>query len=77
MDRSTFEGVESDVRPIRKHFYRRMGPKGFQKADVLASFLIAVCDGLLIQSFLDPERAPDADQLEGALGRGLAAALAQ
>jgi glutathione S-transferase len=37
MDRSTFEGVESDVRPIRKHFYRRMGPKGFQKADVLAS----------------------------------------
>jgi len=37
MDRATFEGVESDVRPIRKHFYRRMGPNGFQKSDVLAS----------------------------------------
>ena len=33
MDRSTFEGVESDVRPIRKHFYRRMGPEGFQKPE--------------------------------------------
>src|SRR4051812_30311126 len=50
---------------------------GGDDADVLASFLIAVCDGLLIQSFLDPERAPDADQLEGALARGLAAALAR
>jgi len=37
MDRATFEGVESDVRPIRKQFYRRMGPKGFKKADVEAS----------------------------------------
>ena len=49
---------------------------GGDDAEVLASFLIAVCDGLLIQAFLDPERAPDADQLEGALSRGLAAALA-
>src|SRR3954462_8380126 len=46
-------------------------------AEVLASFFIAVCDGLLIQHFLDAERAPTADQLEGALARGLAAALAQ
>ena len=37
MDRSTFEGVESDVRPIRKQFYRRMGPNGFKKEDVDAS----------------------------------------
>jgi glutathione S-transferase len=37
MDRSTFESAESDIRPIRKHFYRRMGPKGFQRPDVLAS----------------------------------------
>jgi glutathione S-transferase len=37
MDRSTFEAVESDIRPIRKHFYRRMGPKGFAKQDVEAS----------------------------------------
>ena len=38
MDRKTFEGVESDVRPIRKQFYRRMGPAGFRKEDVQASF---------------------------------------
>lgn len=38
MDRKTFEGVESDIRPIRKQFYRRMGPQGFKKEDVEASF---------------------------------------
>jgi glutathione S-transferase len=37
MDRETFEGVESDIRPIRKQFYRRMGPQGFRKEDVQAS----------------------------------------
>jgi glutathione S-transferase len=37
MDRKTFENVESDVRPIRKQFYRRMGPNGFRKEDVQAS----------------------------------------
>jgi len=37
MDRKTFEGVESDIRPIRKQFYRRMGPQGFKKEDVEAS----------------------------------------
>lgn len=50
---------------------------GGEDGDVLASFIIAVCDGLLIQAFLDPERTPTADQLEAALARGLAAALAQ
>jgi hypothetical protein len=49
---------------------------GGPDADVIASFLIAVCDGLLIQCFLDPERAPTARQLDEALTRGLAAALA-
>src|SRR3954453_11813509 len=49
---------------------------GGEDGDVLASFMIAVGDGLLIQSFLDPERAPSAQELEEALGRGLAAALA-
>lgn len=38
MDRQTFEKVESDQRPIRKQFYRRMGPSGFKKEDVEASF---------------------------------------
>ena len=37
MDRAKFESVESDVRPIRKQFYRRMGPSGFKREDVQAS----------------------------------------
>lgn len=32
-----FESQQSDIRPIRKQFYRRMGPNGFKKADVEAS----------------------------------------
>jgi glutathione S-transferase len=37
MNRETFEGVESDIRPIRKQFYRRMGMNGFREEDVRAS----------------------------------------
>lgn len=38
MDRAAFEGIEADIRPIRKQFYRRMGPGGFRDEDVRASF---------------------------------------
>jgi glutathione S-transferase len=37
LDRKRFEAEQSDVRPIRKQFYRRMGPGGFKKEDVEAS----------------------------------------
>jgi glutathione S-transferase len=37
MDRNAFERAEANVRPLRKQFYRRMGPNGFSKADVEAS----------------------------------------
>jgi glutathione S-transferase len=37
LDRAQFEAEQSDVRPIRKHFYRRMGPQGFKPEDVEAS----------------------------------------
>ncbi len=37
LDRQQFEEQQSDIRPIRKQFYRRMGPGGFRKEDVLAS----------------------------------------
>jgi AcrR family transcriptional regulator len=43
-------------------------------ARVVASYLIAVCDGLVLQWLLDPEDTPDADQLIGALGAALAQA---
>jgi len=37
LDRERFQAEQSDIRPIRKHFYRRMGPAGFKKQDVEAS----------------------------------------
>lgn len=36
-DRETFLRQEADIRPLRKHFYRRMGPDGFGRTDVEAS----------------------------------------
>src|SRR5207244_4688650 len=40
-------------------------------ANVVASFLIAVCDGLVMQWLLDPERAPTGAQLISSLGWAL------
>lgn len=37
LDRAQFEAEEAGPRPIRRHFYRRMGPQGFKKEDVEAS----------------------------------------
>jgi glutathione S-transferase len=37
LNRDEFEAQQSDIRPIRKHFYRRMGPSGFKREDVEAS----------------------------------------
>ena len=37
LDRQQFEAEQSDIRPVRKQFYRRMGPSGFKKEDVEAS----------------------------------------
>lgn len=37
LNREQFEAEQSDIRPIRKQFYRRMGPSGFKKEDVEAS----------------------------------------
>ena len=38
---------------------------------VVASFLIAVCDGLVLQWLIDPEDTPDANQLNTSLGIAL------
>jgi glutathione S-transferase len=37
LDESQFRATEADVRPVRKNFYRRMGPQGFSEADVAAA----------------------------------------
>jgi AcrR family transcriptional regulator len=46
-------------------------------ANVVASFLIAVCDGLILQWLLDPEETPTGDQLNSSLGVALTRALQQ
>jgi AcrR family transcriptional regulator len=42
---------------------------------VIASFLIAVCDGLMLQWLLSPDDCPNADELVSSLWAGLAGAL--
>jgi len=44
-------------------------------AGVVASFLIAVCDGLVLQWLLDPEATPTGEQLLASLGAALERAL--
>jgi AcrR family transcriptional regulator len=45
-------------------------------AERVASFLIAVCDGFVVQYLLDPERTPSGNELVDALGAALQAATA-
>jgi hypothetical protein len=42
---------------------------------VVASFLIAVCDGLVLQWLLDPDATPDGAELVTSLGAALSLAL--
>jgi glutathione S-transferase len=37
LDEERFHAEQSDIRPIRKHFYRRMGTQGFTRSDVEAA----------------------------------------
>lgn len=37
VDQATFRAERADVRPLRKHFYRRMGPQGFVPEEIAAS----------------------------------------
>lgn len=55
LDEAEFCKSEADVRPLRKNFYRRMGPQGFSDEDVAAS--------------LD-ELKRTVDRMEAALERG-------
>jgi AcrR family transcriptional regulator len=44
---------------------------------VIASFLIAVCDGLVLQWLLEPEQTPSGEQLAASFGAALTRALSQ
>ena len=48
-----------------------------EHARACASFLIAVCDGLLVQWFVDPERAPTGEELIAGLKAVLPVAFAR
>ena len=37
LDEERFRAEQSDIRPVRKHFYRRMGATGFKRPDVEAA----------------------------------------
>jgi len=49
---------------------------GDEQCRAVASFMIAVCDGLLLQWLVDPERAPSGEELTAALDAALPAAFA-
>ncbi len=49
---------------------------GSVDADAVASFIIAVVDGITLQHMADPERAPTGEQLVAALGGAVAAIVA-
>ena len=40
----------------------------------IASLMLATADGLLVQSFIDPQQVPSSRELAGAMGKALAAA---
>jgi AcrR family transcriptional regulator len=48
-----------------------------EQSRAVASFMIAVCDGLLLQWLVDPERAPSGEELTAGLDAALPMALAK
>jgi AcrR family transcriptional regulator len=48
-----------------------------EQSRAVASFLIAVCDGLLLQWLVDPQRAPSGEELTAGLDAALPVALAK
>jgi AcrR family transcriptional regulator len=52
-----------------------LGPDATADPEIVASFLIAVHDGFMVQFLVDPARVPSGEQLTSALGAALTAAL--
>jgi hypothetical protein len=62
--------LRSPARPRRSEEVQETGTDA-----VVASFLIAVCDGLVLQWLLDPHETPSGEQLVSSLNAALARAL--
>jgi AcrR family transcriptional regulator len=69
--RAVREQVASMVRTSLGSAAERAGAD----AKVVASFLIAVCDGLVLQWLLDPEETPTGEELVASLGSALSQSL--
>jgi AcrR family transcriptional regulator len=76
------EELAAHYRSARAHIGAMVRASLGEKADevgadpeVVASFLIAVCDGLVMQWLVDPAEAPDGQRLVLALGAALTVAL--
>jgi AcrR family transcriptional regulator len=54
-----------------------LGGADHAEAETIASWLIAIHDGFVLQFLVDPVRTPSGDQLVAALGAGLAAATSE
>jgi AcrR family transcriptional regulator len=65
-------------RSVAEMVSRSLGDAGAQagaKPEVVASFLLAVCDGLVLQWLLDPDATPTGEELAESLGAALTVAL--
>jgi AcrR family transcriptional regulator len=56
---------------VRDTLTAALGPDDTGQHELVAMFLVAVCDGLMVQYLLDPERFPTGDALVSALAHTL------
>jgi hypothetical protein len=76
--RATMAAAYAEARQVGGETFRRsLGREGVEVAprdgEVLASLLIALCDGLILQWLLDREGLPSSADVMGALRAGLSA----
>lgn len=54
LDETEFRAQQADVRPVRKQFFRRMGPKGFPSEDIEAALENITKTAARMDAALDP-----------------------
>ena len=60
---------------VTKVIADNLGEHSTADPEIVASFLIAIADGFMVQFLVDPQRLPTGEQLTSTLGAALAAAL--
>lgn len=72
-----YQQVREEVAQLIDASFDREAAAGGVDTQVIASFLIAVCDGFLLQWLTDPARTPTGDQLEQSVRAARLLALAK